>query len=131
MTSPVVEKLMLISQKIREANWRRSSNSTLSVLQRQSRHDPGLEGSAWVSRVSFPAPKEPDVRKALLDAIDALSDTGHSNLGRPDVTAVEAEWIGSRTCDDADVVSAQDKYAAMMKDIQTPITVLYARGGAF
>lgn len=89
-----------------------------------------MKGSAWVSRVLFPAPKESDARKALLDAIDALSDESHSNPGRPGVTAVEAEWIGSRT-DDADVVSEQDKYAAMMKDIQTPITVLYARGGAF
>lgn len=122
---------MLISQKMREANLRRSSNLPLSFLQRQSRHDPGLEGSAWVSRASFPAPKETSIREALFDVINALSDDNLSNLERPDISPVEIEWIGSRRSDDTSIDSEKHKYETMMRDIQTPTTILYARGGAF
>lgn len=116
---------------MRDANAQRSSNSTLSFLQKQSRHDAGLDGSAWVSRVSFLPPKETHVREALFEAIKALSDDSLPDLKRPDVSAVEAEWIGGRKYDDTNVVSEQDKYTAMMRDVQTPTTILYARGGAF
>ena len=88
--------MIIISQKLRDANLERSSKSTLSVLQRQSRHDPGVEGSAWVSKVSLPAPKETDVREALFDAIRTLSDDSLPILNRPDISPVEVEWIGAR-----------------------------------
>ena len=123
--------MSLISQKIRAANLQRSFKSTLSVLQRQSRHDPGAEGLAWVSKVSLPAPKETDVREALFDAIRALSDDSLPVPNRPDISPVEVEWVGARRSDATNVVSEKDRYEAMMGDIQTPTTILYARGGAF
>ncbi len=130
MSPPTMQSMMQISQKIRDANSRRSS-SALSILQRQSRHDPGLKTPGWVSKVSFPAPLETNVCEAVFDAINALSDDSLPNLKRPDVMGVEAEWVGSQDCDDAKIVTEQDKYEAMMRDVQKPTTILYARGGAF
>ena len=128
LTSP---QMILISQKLRDANLQRSSKSTLSVLQRQSRHDPGVEGSAWVSKVSLPAPEETGIREGLSDAIRTLSDDSLPILNRPDISPVEVEWIGARQSDATNTLSEQDRYEAMMRDVQTPTTILYARGGAF
>ena len=121
---------MQIAQKIREANLRRSS-STLSVLQTQSRHDPGLQGPGWISKVSFPAPNDTNVCEAVFDAINALSNEDSLELERPDVTAVEAEWVGSQECEDINVITEKDKYEAIIRDSREPTTILYARGGAF
>ena len=131
MSKLTSSKMILISQKLRDANLQRSSKSTLSVLQRQSRYDPGVEGSAWVSKVSLPAPKETDVREALFDAIRTLSDDSLPILNRPDISPVEVEWIGARQSDAHNTPSEKDRYEAMMRDVQTPTTILYARGGAF
>ena len=132
MSGLTVPKMSLISQKIRAANSQRSFKSTLSVLQRQSRHDPGVEGSAWVTKVSLPAPKETDIREALFDAIKTLSDDSLPIPKRPDISPVEVEWIGARQSDDStNPLSEKARYEAMMRDVQTPTTILYARGGAF
>ena len=115
---------------MRDANLRRSS-STLSLLQKQNRHDPGFDSQGWVSKVSFPAPKETSVCDAIFDAITALSDDRLPDIRNADVMAVEAEWVGSSNCDVSKVVTKQGKYEAMMRDVRKSTTKLYVYGGGF
>ncbi|KAL9117879.1 MAG: hypothetical protein Q9187_005579 [Circinaria calcarea] len=126
--------MVRVAQRIRDANFTHFSRSTLSSQQQQSRLDPGPPSSAWISKVSIPAPEEADIRDALFDSIDALSLAGEEfshSVAKPELAAVNAEWIGRRDGQISDVFSEQERFTAMMREVQNPITILYIRGGAF
>lgn len=108
----------------------------LSVSERQesSAADPEAKGPLWVSRVNLPHPEEDDVRQALFRTIDTLS-TENETYSKPAAAPVVGEWVGQRCNVDSGApepcISEEEKYSGLMRDVSSPITMLYVHGGAF
>ncbi len=101
-----------------------------------------MKGRIWVSRVVLPKPGETDVWEKLERAIEGLSDGEGGNGGKgnrgytvPEVRDVEAEWTGYRAGATTASVelrcSEAEKYKEMMKEVESPTTILYFHGGAY
>ncbi|KAI9874883.1 MAG: hypothetical protein M1830_009180 [Pleopsidium flavum] len=111
-------------------------HSTISDLQRLTLVDSNVKGPSWVSQVSFPAPKddENNVSKLMYNAITALGDGGEQFEHFP-VSDVEARWTGYRPNVDENepepLISEENKYQSMMKEVKHPTTILFFHGGAF
>lgn len=106
--------------------------------------DPEVKGRIWVSRVMLPRPGESDVWEKLGLAIEELREgkeevngIGEREKGFtvPELRDVEAEWSGHRAgATKASVelkCSEEEKYKEMMKEVESPTTVLYFHGGAY
>lgn len=100
---------------------------------------PPLKGKIWVSKYTCPLPPagETGLQDAIAWAIDGLRNP---KLPQPvyemsDPAPVEAEWTGYRANATSDSrlpkVSERELYAEMMKEVKTPVTVLYFHGGAY
>lgn len=111
-------------------------NVTLSTVQRATLIDPDVKGPCWVSRTSFPAPKDKmNGPQSLLErAIEALGD-GTAQHTRPSIEDVDVRWTGHRLGvgeEEAEPsASEQQKYWGLMKDIKSPLTIMYFHGGGF
>ncbi|KAK0117748.1 hypothetical protein ONS95_012074 [Cadophora gregata] len=109
----------------------------LSQLQRMSLKGPEVKGRMWVSRITMPKPQEDDVRQKLFKAMQGLREEGDGEGGytEPELRAVEAEWVGYRAgATKANVelkIPEKQKYEELMKEVQSPTTVLYFHGGAY
>ncbi|CZT04899.1 related to acetyl-hydrolase [Rhynchosporium agropyri] len=109
----------------------------LFQLQRMSIKGPEIKGRIWISKVTMPKPKEDDVRTKLFKAIEGLREDGSGMRGfkEPDLMSVEAEWTGYRagaTKDSNELkISEEEKYREIMKEVESPTTVLYFHGGAY
>ncbi|KAK3381362.1 alpha/beta hydrolase fold-domain-containing protein [Podospora didyma] len=118
-----------------------SADSTpISAQQKLLTRDPGIKGRMWISKYACPAvPVEAGgLQDALALAIDGLSSPGTPKFDRaklPLPAAVEAEWTGRRDDVSSDAklpdVSQRELYHEMMKEITTPVTVLFFHGGAY
>lgn len=112
------------------------SKTNISKLQRISLTDPGIKGAMWVSKTTLEAPPEDAVRQVLFDAINALqSDDRDLKYDRPPLQAVEAEWTGHRAGVSKDAappssLSETERYTHLMKEVTSPVTILYFHGGA-
>lgn len=101
--------------------------------QRKTASDTEAKGNCWVSRVEFPAPSEKDLLDAVCHAVTALGD-GDVNYTIPTTMDVSAQWTAFR----ADATrqtpepmgSEAEKYTCMMSEVASPLTILYAYGGA-
>ncbi|KAI9824801.1 MAG: hypothetical protein M1832_001629 [Thelocarpon impressellum] len=105
----------------------------VSHAQRLSRHDPGVKGRMWVSRVELPGP-EHSVLQAVIEAIRRLGD-GSERFTVPEMRAVEAEWTGYRGGVGSSApelrISEAEKYERMMKEVTSDVVILYLHGGAY
>ena len=111
-------------------------NVPLSTVQRATLIEPQVKGPSWVSRTSFPAPKD-DTKgsQSLLErAIEALGD-GNAQYTRPSIQAVDVRWTGHRPGvgeEEAEPSALeQEKYRDLMKDVKSPLTIMYFHGGGF
>lgn len=111
-----------------------SPNPTpISKQQRTSLHDPGIKGKMWISKTTFPAPEQDDVRKILHQAVDDLKEP--SEKYTPIATAaVDAEWTGYRANVDNHRqrldLSERQHYSKLMSEVKSNVTLLYFHGGA-
>ncbi|CAL3968763.1 hypothetical protein PZA11_004750 [Diplocarpon coronariae] len=112
----------------------------LGKIQLMSLKAPEIKGRIWVSRLVLKRPDEDDVWSKLESAIDALRGEGEESgekggVRAPGVVDVEAEWTGYRagaTRSSLELkIPEEDKYKEMMKEVESPITVLYFHGGAY
>ncbi|KAI9658027.1 MAG: hypothetical protein M1821_002687 [Bathelium mastoideum] len=93
--------------------------SPLGPRQRASLRDPGVKRPVWVSRISYEAPIEQDLRSILRDAISELGDKTEE-ITIPSIGEVKAQWTGWR----ADAAKAEpepsstekEKYNRLCKD---------------
>jgi acetyl esterase/lipase len=108
----------------------------ISKVQHMSVKDPGIKGRIWISKVTMPVPGEDDVRQALFKAIEGLKEPGEAAGGykEPEILPVEAEWTGYRAGATPHSVQLkvpeEQKYKELMKEVTSPVTVLYFHGGA-
>lgn len=115
------------------------ASEPVTKVQRLSLRDPGVKGKTWVSKATLAATlgEDDDVRKAVFDAIEGLKEPGDAPGGyrEPDLLPVEAEWTGYRAgaakSEPLPDVSEAEKYAAMMREVSSPTTVLFFHGGGF
>lgn len=101
--------------------------------QRETTLDRKAKGSVWVSRVTLPAPAEGDARQLIFNAIDILG-RGDEQYASPKTEAIKAQWIGYRAgvseLEPEPDVSEGEKFCCLMKEVESPITILYMYGGA-
>lgn len=117
---------------------------SITATQKLLNRDPGIKGRIWVAKYTGPMPPEPSSRDALIRAIESMrspvpssSSTSSSlkDLEWTEANPVEAEWTGYRASATSSStlpdVSEADKYAELMKEVRSPVTVLYLHGGAY
>ncbi|KAK4147499.1 alpha/beta hydrolase fold-domain-containing protein [Dichotomopilus funicola] len=113
---------------------------SISETQRLTSKVPSLKGRIWVSTYACPAPPpgETGLQDAISAAIDGLRDprVPVPVYDMPQPVSVEAEWTGYRANATAESrlpegLSQQALYGEMMKEVKTPLTVLYFHGGAY
>jgi acetyl esterase/lipase len=88
----------------------------------------------WITPVALKPPKEDDIRQALFKAIEGLKRPGEASMGysEPDLVPVEAEWTGYCSQGHSKKgMSAEQKYAGMMYEVTSAVTILYFHGGAY
>lgn len=111
-----------------------SKPSSVSKQQAMSLKDPGIKGKMWISKVTLPKPEEDDLRRAVVDAVDALKE-GNEKYTVPDLAPVEAEWTGWRKDVGKDAprpdLSESEHYEHLMKEVSSDVTILYFHGGAY
>ena len=111
--------------------------ASVAKSQHISLRDPGVKGKVWIANVSLPfTPEDDDVRQAIFGAIDHLAGAPQGDLyTAPELAENTAEWTGYRAGATSSTLppdtSDADKYAAMMKEVISPTTVLYLHGGAY
>ena len=96
-----------------------------------------MKGKVWVCKVKLAAPPEgeDDVRQLLFKAIEDMGD-GKEQWTQPASQPLEGEWNGYRASarDDnepeAPGLSEQEKYANLMQETSSNVTILYFHGGA-
>jgi len=112
---------------------------SVSTTQKLASRAPAPRGHIWVATYACPVPPEvEELKEAIKRGIDGLWDPKIPRAGYdiPEPVAVEAEWTGYR------VNAARGEklpkelgekglYEAMMKDVKSPVTVLYFHGGAY
>ncbi|KAH0565100.1 hypothetical protein GP486_001500 [Trichoglossum hirsutum] len=110
------------------ANYQRG---TVTREQTITTRDPGVKGPMWVSKVTLPAPEDSNILEILFKAIHGLCD-GRETFTRPELSAVEAEWVGHRPGVDANTLdpdlSPEEKYNHLMDEVKSDLTVLYIHG---
>lgn len=110
------------------------SQSTLSERQAASLKESRVPDAVWVSHATFPASEEDDLRQAIFGVIKRLGN-GDERFDWPEVVSVQAEWTGRRSANEIETSSSQIpeavKFAKLMEDLTTPMTILYIHGGAY
>ncbi|PQE24569.1 lipase esterase protein [Rutstroemia sp. NJR-2017a WRK4] len=108
----------------------------ISRTQRVTLQDPSIKGKMWVSKAALIVPVENDVRRKLFQAIEEMKEPGEPRGGftEPKLVPVEAEWTGYRAGATSKSVPLKipesQQYEEMMKEVTTPVTILYIHGGA-
>lgn len=106
----------------------------ITKLQRLTTKDPGVKGKVWVSKVHLDVPEEDHVRQLVFRAILAMGD-GTEKWTQCEMHAVEGEWTGGRTAasetePEPAGMSEKEKYASLMGEVKSKVTLLYFHGGA-
>lgn len=106
----------------------------IGVQQRGSQRVPPVKDPIWISKASFPAPKDDDLRQALFEVVEQLGD-GTQEYTKPEYAeAVEGEWIGFRRKEPPAEHAAGDQkqnYEGLMRDVSNDKTIIYIHGGNF
>ena len=106
----------------------------LSEIQAPGLKDPGVKGQLWIATAKCTAP-ENTVRDAVIRGIKELGD-GTETYDLPSVADVEGEWTGHRAGVDKkaprpSLSSEKEHYDNLMKEVTSPVTILYFHGGAY
>ena len=134
--SPCRAQIATAVAEVRKTRSRLAWN-TISVRQSWSTKEKEVRGPLWVSRVTFPAAGDNHLLRLITDSISSLGDggSGHENYTLPPVVPVSAEWVGWRSGISAKepepLVSEEQKYKSILKDVSSSVTVFYLFGGNF
>lgn len=107
----------------------------ISQMQQQSSRDPPARGPVWISRTSFPAPKDYGLRDVLYLICERLSIPGQTFPPASDLPLkdVGVEFTGWRPgVDDKALepdLSEVEKLHALENECESKMTILYIHGG--
>ena len=90
----------------------------------------------WVSRMTFPDAGESHLLGLVIESVRSLGDDeGHNKYSTPEVSQVQAEWVGWRSGVSAKALEPsileRQKYVSVMKDVSNSTTIIYVFGGNF
>ncbi|KAK3995831.1 alpha/beta hydrolase fold-domain-containing protein [Cladorrhinum sp. PSN332] len=120
-----------------------STPKSISSTQKMLNKWPPIKGKIWVANYTLPFSLPPtdteSIQTLVSQVIDELSPTGKSlrhAYTMPSVDSISAEWTGYRhgattSSPLPSDLSQRALYEEMMKDVTSPITVLYFHGGAY
>ncbi|KAF2712692.1 acetyl-hydrolase [Pleomassaria siparia CBS 279.74] len=130
-------KTELTVKMLRQMMGPNSKPDTITNMQRLTTKDPGVKGKIWISKVNINPPEEDALREMLFKAIEDMREgKGEGDVyTKPAAVPLYAEWTGYRDlADDKSSeptgLSESDKYAALMKETTSKVTILYFHGGA-
>ena len=110
------------------------SYETISRQQALTTKDVAAKGPIWVSRTTFPAPEHDGAREAVLNALSNLGN-GDEVYETPPLANIKGEWIGYRSgvgnMESEPAVNEKEKYAGLVRDTASKVTMLYIHGGTF
>ncbi|KAE8372686.1 alpha/beta-hydrolase [Aspergillus bertholletiae] len=129
-----VKHLVAAAQKVRAEYLKGAHTTAISVQQKATcRNDP-IKGPLWVSKFSLPSPADDNSRELLLQLIDEANEH-QVRYDRPASAPLDFEWVGYRSNVQKDtpepVIGEQEKFAKLMAETKSPLTVLYLYGGSF
>lgn len=106
----------------------------ITKLQHLTTKDAGVKGKVWVSKVQLKTPEEDDARQLVFKTVQDMGD-GTEKWAKCDMHAVEGEWTGGRaavsdTEPEPTGLSEAEKYAKLMEEVTSKVTLLYFHGGA-
>lgn len=81
-----------------------------------------------VSKWTIPTPPEDDVRQLLSRTIDLLNENNGEYV-LPESIPIEARWTGSSKS--GPKLSDEEKYEDLVKEVTSPVVVLFIYGGAY
>ncbi|QDS75594.1 hypothetical protein FKW77_006310 [Venturia effusa] len=113
--------------------FRRMRYTPMLQIQQSSIRDPGIKGPMWISKIVLPVP-EKDARMALIRSIEGMGYGNSERYVRLELASVYAEWTGYRAVSanaPQPPMSEEAKYASLMKETASNVTVLYFHGGAY
>ncbi|AEO64085.1 uncharacterized protein THITE_2109849 [Thermothielavioides terrestris NRRL 8126] len=112
---------------------------SISAAQKLSTRAPKIKGRIWISTYACPPPPagETGLQDAIAKAVDGLRNPKAPppayQMAEP--APVEAEWTGYRANATPESrlpdVPEKELYAEMMKEVKSPVTILYFHGGAY
>ncbi|ATZ54683.1 hypothetical protein BCIN_11g00340 [Botrytis cinerea B05.10] len=113
----------------------------ISKTQAATLHDSGIKGRIWISKVTLAIPSEDDIRQKLFKVIEEMKvpldprqSLQEGGFQKPDLLPVEGEWTGHRAHAPKNAarlsISEAQQYIEMMKEVTSPVTILYMHGGA-
>lgn len=121
-----------------------SKPATISGTQRLLNADPGIKGRIWIAKYTAPAPPDAArLRDVVVAAVEAMRPAALDgspppplrDVAWPDAVPVEAEWTGYRrgasSSSRLPLLDEPDRYREMMREVKSPLTVLYLHGGAY
>lgn len=116
-----------------------SNPQSITATQKMAGKAPKLKGKIWVSTYTCPPPPagETGLQDAIAKAIDGLRNpkVPPPVYEMPDPAPIDGEWTGYRADATSDSrlpgVSQKELYAEMMKEVKSPVTILYFHGGAY
>lgn len=124
-----------INAAVHKVRSRLQAASKASLLQRQAasiKNAPAMT-SPLASRISLTAPKEDDVRQALIRVIQRLG-SGPETIEWPATADVEAEWTAyekNKQPNPGQALPEKDKNARTVESVSLQTTILYLHGGAY
>ncbi|KAJ4350521.1 uncharacterized protein N0V89_009142 [Didymosphaeria variabile] len=106
----------------------------ITKLQHLTTKDTGVKGKVWICKVHLKTPEEDDARQLVFKSIQELGD-GSEKWTKCDMHAVEGEWTGGRagisdTEPEPTDLTEGEKYAKLMGEVKSKVTLLYFHGGA-
>lgn len=120
---------------------------SITSTQKALGRDPGVKGRIWIATYDAPPPPEPSIRDVVIRAVEAMAAAPAAGGGQsppppplkdvtwPELAPVFAEWTGYRASATSSSrlppITEAEKYAEMMKEVTSPVTVLYFHGGAY
>ena len=117
------------------ANYRAIPDIPLAQKQRGTARDAPPRGSVWISRTSFRAPLESDLRDALWMASERLRTENQATTkqGYPPLKDVGVELISPRHGADATAaepsIPETQKVKTLQESCESDVTILYMHGG--
>ena len=109
----------------------------LSKRHEDASHDAPARGGIWISRTSFPAPPENDLRNLLYHACNQLKTPEQTITPSEEVPLMDVgvEFIGHRSgvepLTPEPSIPEHDKLKALEKECESDMTILYLHGGGF
>lgn len=116
---------------------------SITHSQKTLNRDPGIKGRIWVAKYTSPTPPDDSIRDVIIRTVESMRPSSADgtrppplkDIQWPEAVPVEAEWTGYRknatSSSTLPPILELEKYVELMREVTSPVTVLYFHGGAY